>query len=451
VEVLSKTTGTLFGQFDSANTTAILTAVTGLSDPSAIAFDAAGNLYVANQVSNTVTVVPKTSGTLFGQSVTTNTAAMLSAATGLQGPAGIAFDAAGDLFISNRSSMAESVVAKSNGTLAGQLVTANTTTTLSAFSELYSPAGLAFDSAGDLYAADVLGVHEVANAAPPLFSPPRPLSAQAITFTSNPPVTVVVGTTYLVAATGGASTNSVTYSIDTSTTTGACSIAGSTVTFLGVGTCVVDANQVGNASYAAAPQVAQRISVTASSSSVTQSTTIKRASGVIGASVTFIDTLTSPAGTPAVGSGTVTFFVGTTKLCSASVLNGSARCTSRNLPTPGVLSVTTSYAGSTGVPASTSTTKVTVVRGQVRVRATVTSRGAGSARYAAHVIPTSPSFEAPRGTVYFYGSTGFICSHAVVGTTATCTGRAVSGVVRVSYRPGKDYVAPKVPATAIRH
>ncbi|HEV3187834.1 MAG TPA: hypothetical protein VGZ04_07280 [Acidimicrobiales bacterium] len=64
---------------------------------------------------------------------------------------------------------------------------------------------------------------------------------------------------------------------------------------------------------------------------------------------------------------------------------------------------------------------------------------------------TSPSFELPGGTVYFIGSTGILCSHAVVGTFVTCTGRAVSGVVHVSYRPGKDYFAPMSPATAVRH
>ena len=40
-----------------------------------------------------------------------------------------------------------------------------------------------------------------------------------------------------------------------------CSIAGSTVSFIGVGTCVIDANQAGNANYNAAPQVQQSFAV----------------------------------------------------------------------------------------------------------------------------------------------------------------------------------------------
>ena len=40
-----------------------------------------------------------------------------------------------------------------------------------------------------------------------------------------------------------------------------CSIAGSTVSFIGAGTCVINANQAGNANYNAAPQVQQSFAV----------------------------------------------------------------------------------------------------------------------------------------------------------------------------------------------
>ena len=45
-----------------------------------------------------------------------------------------------------------------------------------------------------------------------------------------------------------------------------CSISGATVTFVAVGTCVIDANQAGNANYKAAPQVQQSFTVGASGS-----------------------------------------------------------------------------------------------------------------------------------------------------------------------------------------
>ena len=59
-------------------------------------------------------------------------------------------------------------------------------------------------------------------------------------------------------ASGGASGNPVTFSIDPSTN-GICSISGATVTFVAVGTCVIDANQAGNANYEAATQVQQSV------------------------------------------------------------------------------------------------------------------------------------------------------------------------------------------------
>ena len=81
-------------------------------------------------------------------------------------------------------------------------------------------------------------------------------AVQTITFTSTPPDPALVGGTYTVAASGGASGNPVTFSVDPSAN-GSCSISGATVTFVADGTCVIDANQAGNASYEAAPQAQQ--------------------------------------------------------------------------------------------------------------------------------------------------------------------------------------------------
>jgi hypothetical protein len=83
------------------------------------------------------------------------------------------------------------------------------------------------------------------------------LKTQAITFISSPPTSPTVGSTYSVSATGGGSGNPVTFSIDASSTSGACSISGATVRVGGAGTCVIDANQAGSATYSAAPQVQQ--------------------------------------------------------------------------------------------------------------------------------------------------------------------------------------------------
>ena len=85
-------------------------------------------------------------------------------------------------------------------------------------------------------------------------------AAQAITFTSTPPRPAVVGGTYTVAATGGASGNPVAFSTLTPTT---CAVAGSTVTLLTAGACTVAADQAGTAAYDAAPRQTQTFTVAA--------------------------------------------------------------------------------------------------------------------------------------------------------------------------------------------
>jgi hypothetical protein len=90
--------------------------------------------------------------------------------------------------------------------------------------------------------------------------PPGPaLTAQSISFTSEPSSTLV-DTTYGVTAKGGGSGNPVTFS---SGSPDACSVSGATVTFIKPGNCIIDANQPGNDKYSPAPQAQQKIIVTA--------------------------------------------------------------------------------------------------------------------------------------------------------------------------------------------
>ena len=85
---------------------------------------------------------------------------------------------------------------------------------------------------------------------------------QTITFTSAAPSSATVGgSTYAVSATGGASGSAVTFTIDSSAGS-VCSINGSTVSFTGAGTCVIDANQAAGTNYSAAPQAQQSFAVT---------------------------------------------------------------------------------------------------------------------------------------------------------------------------------------------
>ncbi|HVG08674.1 MAG TPA: Ig-like domain-containing protein, partial [Thermoanaerobaculia bacterium] len=93
-------------------------------------------------------------------------------------------------------------------------------------------------------------------------------TSQTISFTSTAPVNAKVsGPTYTVTATA-TSGLTVTFTIDATAST-VCSIAGSTVSFIGVGTCVINANQAGDANYNAAPQVQQSFPVSKNDQTIT--------------------------------------------------------------------------------------------------------------------------------------------------------------------------------------
>jgi hypothetical protein len=135
------------------------------------------------------------------------------------------------------------------------------------------------------------------------------LVAQTISFTSSSPPSPVVGATYLPAATGGGSGNPVTFSIDHSSAS-VCSISSGTVTFNAVGNCLIDADQAGNSSYAAATELTQTVAVAAIPQAITFTTTAPT-----GATVQGTYSLAATGG----GSGNpVTFSIdsGSTSVCS---------------------------------------------------------------------------------------------------------------------------------------
>jgi outer membrane protein OmpA-like peptidoglycan-associated protein len=87
------------------------------------------------------------------------------------------------------------------------------------------------------------------------------VSAQVISFTDTPPTHPSIGSSYVVTATGGGSGNPVVFSVDGSSTSGCTIVAASGVVTLSapVGTCVIDANQAGDAAYSAAVQAQQSV------------------------------------------------------------------------------------------------------------------------------------------------------------------------------------------------
>jgi hypothetical protein len=114
------------------------------------------------------------------------------------------------------------------------------------------------------------------------------------------------------------------------------------------------------------------------------------------------------------------------------------------------LTVTVSYSGTSGIAPSTTTTTISVSRGMVQITATVTPLGGGLARYYAKVTAKTAGFGPPGGSVVFLAADGAICAHALVDHVASCTAAIATGTVRVSYRPGKDYQAPKTDPVATR-
>jgi DNA-binding beta-propeller fold protein YncE len=71
--------------------TSSIFANSGLNGPDGLAFDSAGNLFVSNYLGNTVT------------KITPDGVSSLFASTGLNRPAAIAFDPGGDLYVMNRA------------------------------------------------------------------------------------------------------------------------------------------------------------------------------------------------------------------------------------------------------------------------------------------------------------------------------------------------------------
>src|SRR5262249_14408240 len=114
---------------------------------------------------------------------------------------------------------------------------------------------------------------------------------QTISFTSTTPAAAkVAGATYDVTATAS-SILPVTFTID-ATATSVCSIAGSTVSFIAAGTCVINANQAGNANFNASTQV-QQTSTVGKGNQTISSTSAPPAAAVGGATYDVTATATS--------------------------------------------------------------------------------------------------------------------------------------------------------------
>ena len=103
---------------------------TGSNRPEGLAFDSAGNLYVAY-------------GNTIGKFTPGGIGSVFATNSGLSSPQGLAFDGAGNLYAAN-----------ANNSTIEKFTPSGVASVFATNSGLSSPRGLAFDSAGNLYAAN---------------------------------------------------------------------------------------------------------------------------------------------------------------------------------------------------------------------------------------------------------------------------------------------------------
>jgi sugar lactone lactonase YvrE len=136
-------------------TPAVTIGGSALQAPWGLAFDASGHLWVANALGNTL--VEFTPGQLGASGSPTPAVTLSATANSLVGPLFIAFDPSGNLWVANDNTFQNTVVEFS----AGQLTATGSPTpavTLSGGSgSLAIPIGLAFDASGNLWTANFAG------------------------------------------------------------------------------------------------------------------------------------------------------------------------------------------------------------------------------------------------------------------------------------------------------
>jgi hypothetical protein len=177
-------------------------------------------------------------------------------------------------------------------------------------------------------------------------------ASQTITFTAPSSGTMNGSASLSPAASSGLT---VTLSVDGTTTNDACSISGDTVSYLHAGSCVIDANQAGDADYLAATQVHQTITV----AKATARTALKLSATKVtygDEQVEHLSVTVSPQHPGTTPTGTVTIKASATTLCVIKLKSDKGSCTllAKKLK-PGTYRLVATYGGSTNFKGSTST------------------------------------------------------------------------------------------------
>ena len=263
-------------------------------------------------------------------------------------------------------------------------------------------------------------------------SPPSsPLTAQTISFTA--PASGSVGGSAILSATGGTSGNPVVFTVDISSGAKVCYVSGTngtTVNYTAAGSCVIDANQAGNANYAAAPQVELSITVRAATTATTSTTattlsfTTPLTYGAE-ASASFHVTVTTTSVMPI---GTVAVKNGPTTLCTITLASGAGSCKpllARELST-GTYYLVATYGGSANFKGSTSAKEtLTVAKATTKTALKLLTRkviyGHEQVEHVSVTISIQYPGMAATGTVTIKASARTLCVIKLKSDKGSCT------------------------------
>jgi hypothetical protein len=349
-----------------------------LGYPGSIAFDSKGNLYIADQNRGSVRVVNAQTGiitTVAGSGNPGGTGDGGVATVAEVSPAGLALDSADNLYIANGEDGVRKVPA--GGGNIGRVVGVGYSGFggdggAATMAELCAPEGLAFDKAGNLYIADYCN-YRVRKVGPPVAAAAPTFSLAAGTYSGAQTLTMTD-------ATQGAA---IYYTIDGSNPTTSSSaytapiIVSSSETVRAIAVAAgYTVSAVASADYVIKPAP----DVSAVNSSLNPSMT--------GNAVTFTVGVSSNAGSP---SGTVAFLDGTIQLASVTLNGGSATYTTSALAA-GSHSMTAVYSGDNTFGTVTSAALTQVVETfsiapPSGSSSTVTASPGGQAIYTLSVTP----------------------------------------------------------------
>jgi hypothetical protein len=273
------------------------------------------------------------------------------------------------------------------------------------------------------------------------------LTAQTISFTQPTTPYVLHSGTVALTATGGASGNAVVFTID-GTSTGTGSISGTTLTVTGAGNLIIDANQAGNSTYAAATQVQRAIVVSAFGTATQLVITSPFAPIALGSAFGSLTAAYEDVYGNVVTTQTTTTFVevtngtGYSQAPSVAAVNGVATISYSSIAaptTPGVYTVLVA-AGVGGITQASSSVIVAASSYTANTRA-VASPGADTA-----YILFANSFTLGSISVVTQGATGLDYVNNSTGTCTVGTTYAAGSACSVGYNfgplhPGSRYGA----------